>query len=100
MDVTIKLSDGTEQVYHIFISSISVDKKQHTKIICRNRRGSGLMKPLLSYLTNNPDVKPVHILITSENDMLLNYDITDYCYKLNFILSDKNKPFTETLSLW
>ena len=71
MDVTIKLSDGTEQVYHIFISSISVDKKQHTKIICRNRRGSGLMKPLLSYLTNNPDVKPVHILITSENDVLL-----------------------------
>ena len=35
-----------------------------------------------------------------ENDVLLNYDITDYCYKLNFILSDKNKPFTETLSLW
>lgn len=99
MDVIVRLNDGTEATYNIFISGVHMSSSNYVEITCRNYRASGLLKPVLALLSDNPSQRLEHLSIKFKGSTLLNFTITDYCYKLKFI-STEDKPFTEILCLW
>lgn len=96
VDVIITMNNGEEKIFPLFISEIHFKIQNDVQIVSKIRRGSGMMKSLIEYLTSNSDLRVSHLTVKFDSDILLDIDVGDYFYKVTFDLGSY-KPIVETL---
>lgn len=96
VDVIIIMNNGEEKIFPLFISEIHSKTQNDVQIVSKIRRGSGMMKSLIEYLTSNSDLRVSHLTVKFDSDILLDIDVGDYFYKVTFDLGSY-KPIVETL---
>lgn len=96
VDVIITMNNGEEKTFSLFISEIHFKTQNDVQIVSKIRRGSGMMKSLIGYLTSNPDLRMSHLTVKFDTDILVDVDVGDHLYKVTFDLGSY-KPIVETL---